>query len=82
VNLMEQWSEQELIYREYLSDGSIVEHTGRDCIRHIFPKELDLLLETSGFEVIDKWGGYDRSCLEDAHSRLIVRARRATTKKS
>jgi SAM-dependent methyltransferase len=29
VNLMEQWIEQETIYVEHLSDGSIVRHTGR-----------------------------------------------------
>ena len=77
VNLIEQWIEQEAIYVEHLSDGSVIRHKGRGRSRHIFPKELDLLLETSNFEVIDKWGGYDRRPLEDGASRLIVRARKS-----
>jgi SAM-dependent methyltransferase len=76
VNLMEQWVEQETIYVEHLSDGSIVRHTGRSRSRCIFPRELELLLEISNFEVTDKWGDYDRSCLEDSSPCLIVRARR------
>jgi SAM-dependent methyltransferase len=75
VSLMEQWIEQETIYLEHLSDGSIVRHVGKSRSRHVFPRELDLLLQTSGFEVVDKWGGYDRVCLEDNSPRLIVRAR-------
>lgn len=75
VNLMEQWIEQETIYLEHLSDGSVVRHAGRGSSRHVFPRELDLLLKTSGFEVFDRCGGYDRACLEDNSPRLIVRAR-------
>lgn len=78
VNRMEQWIEREVVYVEHLSDGNIDLHTGRSRTRHIFPKELDLLLETSGFEIIDKWGDYKRNFLEDG-SRLIVRARPVTT---
>ena len=74
VNLMEQWIEQETIYVEHLSDGGAVRHIGGSRSRYIFPNELDLLLETSGFQVIDKWGGYDHSRLEDDSPYLIVRA--------
>lgn len=81
VNLMEQWFEQEVIYREHLNDGSTIEHTGLSRGRRIFPKELDLLLEISGFEVVDKWGGYDRSCLLDDSLCIIVHAKKATTGK-
>jgi len=76
VNLMEQWIEQETIYIEHLWDGSTTRHVGRSRSLHIFPGELDLLLDISGFKVTDKWGGYDRSRLEDKSPRLIVRARR------
>jgi len=38
--------------------------------------------EISGFEVIDKWGGYNRSCPEYSSSHLIICAKPATTKKS
>jgi ubiquinone/menaquinone biosynthesis C-methylase UbiE len=75
VNLIEQWIELETIYIEHLSDGSIVRHTGRSRGQIIFPKELELLLEISGFELIDKLGGYDCSCLKDESPCLIVRAK-------
>ena len=74
ANLMEQWVEQEAIYIEYLSDGSVIRHTGRSRLRCIFPRELDLLLQVSGFEVADRWGGYDRYDLKDDSPRLIIRA--------
>lgn len=75
VNLVEQWVESEVVYVEHLIDGNTVRHTGRGRLRYIFPKELDLLLETSGFEVIDRWGDYERGYLEDSSSRLTVRAK-------
>lgn len=74
VNLMEQWIEQETIYIEHLMNGSTIRHVGL-CRSHvIFPGELDLLLETSGFRVVEKWGGYNRSSLKDDSPSLIVRA--------
>lgn len=77
VNLMEQWTETETIYVEHLEDGTTIRHAGRDRLRYIFPGELDLLLENSGFEVTGKWGGYDRSILEDDSPRMIIRAGRS-----
>jgi ubiquinone/menaquinone biosynthesis C-methylase UbiE len=76
VNLMEQWIEQETVYIEHLWDGSTIRHVGRSRSRHIFPGELDLLLGICGFKVTDKWGGYNRSRLEDKSPRLIVCAKR------
>ncbi len=75
---MEQWIEQETIYVEHLGDGNTARHSGRSRLRFIFPRELDLLLETSGFEIVDRWGGYDRSCLRDDSPSLIVRAVQTT----
>ncbi len=78
VNLMEQWIEQETIYVEHSGDGNTARHSGRSRLRLIFPRELDLLLETSGFRIADRWGGYDRSCLRDDSPSLIVRAVQTT----
>lgn len=78
VNLMDQWIEQETIYVEHSGDGSSARHSGRGRSRFIFPKELDLLLETSGLRIVDRWGGYDRSCLRDDSPSLIVRAVQTT----
>ena len=78
VNLMEQWIEQETIYVEHLDDGSTVQHTGRNRGRFIFPGELDFLMEISGFDVADRWGGYDRCCLADDSPSIIVCAKAKT----
>jgi SAM-dependent methyltransferase len=77
ANFMQQWIETETIYIEHLDDGTTIRHTGRDRLRYIFPGELDLLLENSGFEVKDRWGGYDRGILEDDSLRMIICARKS-----
>jgi SAM-dependent methyltransferase len=48
-------------YEVYRADGG-VEHRIADLDWHIyFPEELSLLLEASGFEVLERYGDYDRS---------------------
>jgi len=73
-NLIEQWVESETTYIEHFSNGKTVRHTGRSRLRYIFPAELELLLEISGFKIVEKWGGYDFDKLEENSPRLIIQA--------
>ena len=71
---MEQWIEQETVYVEHLGDGGTIRHSGRSRARFVFPLELDLLMKKSGFQIVDRWGGYDFNRLKDDSPSLIVRA--------
>ncbi|MBT5060382.1 MAG: hypothetical protein HOM68_27815 [Gemmatimonadetes bacterium] len=42
-------------------------------MRVYFPQELDLLLETQGFDIIHKWGDLERSNFgPDSHDQKVV----------
>jgi SAM-dependent methyltransferase len=58
-------------YEIYYEDGR-VEHRIADLDWHIyFPAELSLLLETCGFEVVERYGDYDRSPWTAASRRYL-----------
>jgi len=62
-------------YEIFYEDGR-VEHRIADLDWHIyFPAELDLLLEEAGFEVVERYGGYDRSPWGPASRRYLWVAR-------
>ena len=44
-------------------------------LRYVFPAELDLLLQISGLERVERFGGYDQGPFEEGCERLIVMAR-------
>ena len=58
-------------YEIYRADGS-VEHRIADLDWHIyFPEELELLLAASGFEVLERYGDYDRSPWDRGSRRYL-----------
>lgn len=75
-NLLEQWNECETSYVEHRSDGSKIIHRETHRSRFIFPREMELLLECSGFEVIDRWGGYNDEPLGNDSACFILRAKK------
>jgi len=44
----------------------------------LFPRELRLLLERNGFEILKQWGNYNGSALGPDSPRMITRCRRKT----
>jgi SAM-dependent methyltransferase len=62
-------------YEIFYEDGR-VEHRIGDLDWHIyFPAELELLLEEAGFEVVERYGGYDRAPWGPASRRYLWVAR-------
>ena len=58
-------------YEIYYEDGR-VEHRITDLDWHIyFPEELELLLETAGLAVVERYGDYDRSPWNAASRRYL-----------
>ncbi len=47
-------------------------------LTHIFPREMQLLLERNGFHIEQQWGDHDGSPLVPTSDRIIVQARRMT----
>ena len=58
-------------YEIFYEDGRI-EHRIGDLDWHIyFPEELELLLAAAGFEVVERYGDYDRSPWSTASRRYL-----------
>jgi len=58
-------------YEIHYADGR-VDHRIGDLDWHIyFPEELDLLLESTGFRVVDRYGDYERGPWTDASRRYL-----------
>ena|SRR5579859_5904021 len=65
------------IYDEIGTDGILRRTVAPLTLRYIFPTELDLLLQISGWQTIERYGDYDRSPFEEGCPRLIVLAQKA-----
>ena len=58
-------------YEIHYADGR-VDHRIGDLDWHIyFPEELDMLLESTGFRVLDRYGDYERGPWTDASRRYL-----------
>lgn len=54
--------------------GNILERRGLDLTFHLIPRdEIEALLATTGFQVDDMWGDYDRSCATESSPYIIYR---------
>ncbi len=63
------------IYDEIGPDRTLKRTVAPLTLRYIFPTELDLLLQISGWQRMERFGDYDRSPFEEGCPRLIVLAR-------
>jgi SAM-dependent methyltransferase len=65
------------IYDEIAADGGLKRLVAPHILRHIFPTELDLLLEVCGLQKLAQYGGYEGEPFADGCERLIVLATHA-----
>ncbi|MCZ6676816.1 MAG: class I SAM-dependent methyltransferase [Candidatus Poribacteria bacterium] len=70
-NLAQQTQEVEFIYDELQADGDIKRTIRTVHTRYVFRYEMELLLELTGYEVVDLFGGYDGERY-DYHSGIMV----------
>ena len=63
------------IYETLAPDGSPAQRTAVQAHYHyLFPHQIDLLLQETGFRLTDLSGDYDRSVFDEACERLLVTA--------
>jgi SAM-dependent methyltransferase len=74
----EQLQTQRITFRYLWFDERGTEHceVNSFLLGHIFPRELQLLLERNGFDVKDLYGDHDGSAVEPASPRLIAWCRK------
>ena len=58
------------------NEETIEERTAPLSLRYVFPQEMETLLYYNGFEVMERYGGPDRSPLTDESSALIYVCRK------
>lgn len=65
-------------YERFDSQGRTEERLRtRFSLRYIYPAEVDLLLRSSGFEVCNRYGGFQREPFGPDSDELIIEARKA-----
>jgi len=63
------------IYDEIQRDGTVKRLVVPHILRYYFYSEMKLLLQVSGFEIVDVFGDTDESDFEDGSERMIIYAR-------
>jgi len=64
------------IYDEIGPDRVLRRTVALLTLRYVFPTELELLLQLTGFNLVERYGNYDESPFENGCERLIVVARK------
>ncbi len=60
------------IYEEVRPNGAVVRTEFPFLLRYLWPDELALLLEGSGFQVVERWGDFHGAPLDSGSERLIL----------
>lgn len=60
------------IYDEIMPEGTVKRTVAPLLLRYIFPGEMDLLLEVSGWKRVERYGDYDQRPFEEGCERLIA----------
>jgi SAM-dependent methyltransferase len=76
LNRTEQLQHVTWIYDEIGANNVVQRTVAPLTLRYVFPAELDLLLQVTGWQRVQRFGNYDRSPFEEGCPRLIVVARR------
>lgn len=59
------------IRRVYISENEVITHVAPLPLRYTFPQEMELLLECSGFRILERYGNAERAPLTN-ESRFLV----------
>ncbi|MBO8164656.1 MAG: class I SAM-dependent methyltransferase [Brevibacillus sp.] len=69
----QQWAEVTRTYERLAADGRLLEKVvGRFTLRYIFPAELHHLLRLNGFQVVERFGSFDKKAFDQHSTELIV----------
>ena len=75
VDWVRQVQTTDILLSQVSADGQHLETTVTFRLRFLWPHELELMLDTAGFDIIHLWGGYHREPLDDKADTVLCVAR-------
>lgn len=72
ADLAEQAHDVTDVYDEVEPSGTVRRRIVQYRLRHVFPAELELMLQVCGLRLAGRYGGYDLAPFDDASERMIV----------